>query len=664
MHNTEYQNNVQVGTRRVTSVFGVHGLWGPGVLLMRGINFKFKALIIIAIFLVPILWLCGTGYENLDSQVKFTSKERMGVAAMKKFIPAYLGLIEMRNATRASLGGLDTSSDYSSASDKVARALVDFENSMTAEFSELELTKAFSEFKQAFEATRKSSNGLDASGRTVFGPVTSASSTLLQSIADNSNLVLDPDLDSFYLMNTLVLTMPQMAEDLGQLWGWGSYAIGKRDLNAGELKRYAIWHADVGQALKNGQVYLSKSINFNSHLKSRLDLSVFAVVEDFEKYAEEPLKLLEKSVGAPEFYKTGKNTLFTLFGFYDSGLVALDNLLQIREDALRTKRDIQSVVAVFLVLVGLYLFYCFFIVTRGGLQLISQHLQEMAAGDLRHTPEQPWGRDEPAVVIGDLRQTYDSLHLLIRRVQHSAQELTTASGEISVGSLDLSARTEAAAASLEEQAAAMEQIGSQVAETASRTQQAALFASANAEVAEKGGRIIGQVAHTMRDIHASSSKISDIISVIDSIAFQTNILALNAAVEAARAGEAGRGFAVVASEVRSLAGRSADAAREIKTLISNSVEAVAAGTQVVEGAGKTMDEVVTNAKKINEFLSEIFLSSQQQASGVEQVGEAIQLLDTNTQKNAALVEETTASAVGLRDQAEALQHQIASFRVV
>ena len=321
-----------------------------------------------------------------------------------------------------------------------------------------------------------------------------------------------------------------------------------------------------------------------------------------------------------------------------------------------------AAVAMLLLLAG-YLFYCFFLVTRGGLLLISQHLQEMAEGDLRKAPSLPWGNDEPAKVILDLRTAYDSLHLLIRKVRHSARALLSASNEISESSMDLSARTEDAAASLGVQAQSMERIGATVAATAERAHMAATFAVENADVAEKGGKVFDEVVSTMREIHTSSSKINDIIGVIDGIAFQTNILALNAAVEAARAGESGRGFAVVAGEVRSLAKRSADAAREIKSLIAVSVEKVDSGTRIVENAGMTMKEVVTNARQINAFLGEISVAAREQAQSVDQVGQAIQALDKNTQQNAALVEETTAAAGTLRQQADTLQGEIANFRV-
>jgi methyl-accepting chemotaxis protein len=253
--------------------------------------------------------------------------------------------------------------------------------------------------------------------------------------------------------------------------------------------------------------------------------------------------------------------------------------------------------------------------------------------------------------------------LLIHKVRHSAESLHAASDEIASASMDLSVRTEATAASLEEQASAMSQIGATVGATAERAHMAASFANENAEVAEKGGKAFTEVVNTMRDIHTSSAKINDIIGVIDGIAFQTNILALNAAVEAARAGEQGRGFAVVASEVRSLAGRSAAAAKEIKNLISTSVEQVKGGTKTVEDAGKTMGQVITNAKQINGFLDEISTAAREQAAGVEQVGQAIAELDRNTQQNAALVEQTTAASGSLSELAETLQHELANFKV-
>jgi methyl-accepting chemotaxis protein len=209
----------------------------------------------------------------------------------------------------------------------------------------------------------------------------------------------------------------------------------------------------------------------------------------------------------------------------------------------------------------------------------------------------------------------------------------------------------------------MEQISSTVRHTAENSREAAALGVENSGVAERGGKVIAQVVATMNDIHASSSKISDIIGVIDGIAFQTNILALNAAVEAARAGEQGRGFAVVASEVRALAQRSASAAREIKTLISDSSAKVASGTTVVRGAGETMDQLVGNAKHMSDLLAEVSTATNEQERGVAEVGQAVQQLDRDVQQNAALVEETAAAANSLKDQALVLAEQVSKFQL-
>lgn len=314
-------------------------------------------------------------------------------------------------------------------------------------------------------------------------------------------------------------------------------------------------------------------------------------------------------------------------------------------------------------LCALYIFICFYKVNKGGMAVVSQHLIEISEGDLRKRPVNPWGNDEPAQLILGLHKVYDAMHELIRGVRHTARELAMTSDEISKASVDLSSRTEDAASNLAQQAASMEEIGSQVSETASKAQLAAASASKNAVVVDTGGQAIAEVVQTMHDIHTSSARIQDIIGVIDGIAFQTNILALNAAVEAARAGEQGRGFAVVASEVRQLAGRSAEAAKEIKTLITNSVEKVDRGTQVVQSAGSTMKEVLKNADEINQYLSEISIAASQQATAVEEAGKAIHDLDANTQMNAALVEETSAAAMALNEQAHKLTQEIQKFRV-
>jgi methyl-accepting chemotaxis protein len=252
---------------------------------------------------------------------------------------------------------------------------------------------------------------------------------------------------------------------------------------------------------------------------------------------------------------------------------------------------------------------------------------------------------------------------LIGQVRISADSIATASAQIAQGNNDLSGRTEEQASALEETAASMEQLGTTVKQNAENALQADQLAQGASVVAIKGGDVVGQVVATMKGINDSSKKITDIISVIDGIAFQTNILALNAAVEAARAGEQGRGFAVVASEVRNLAGRSAEAAKEIKSLISTSVERVEQGTALVNQAGVTMTEVVGSIKRVTDIMVEISAASTEQSAGVAQVGEAVRRMDQATQQNAALVEESAAAAESMKAQAQQLVQAVASFKL-
>jgi methyl-accepting chemotaxis protein len=252
---------------------------------------------------------------------------------------------------------------------------------------------------------------------------------------------------------------------------------------------------------------------------------------------------------------------------------------------------------------------------------------------------------------------------LISSVRQTADGVQTAAVEVAAGNMDLSNRTEQTASNLQQTASTTDQLRVTVARNADHADQANHLAVAASAVAERGGAVVGEVISTMRGINESSRKISDIIGVIDSIAFQTNILALNAAVEAARAGEQGRGFAVVASEVRSLAQRSAEAAREIKSLISASVEHVEQGSNQVNRAGETMQEVVDSIRRVTQIAGDIRIASKEQSEGVNTVGQAISQMDQATQQNAALVEESAAAAASLRDQARQLVTAVAGFRM-
>jgi len=266
-------------------------------------------------------------------------------------------------------------------------------------------------------------------------------------------------------------------------------------------------------------------------------------------------------------------------------------------------------------------------------------------------------------VVRAMQEMQQSLRSLVSQVRLSSESIATASGQIAMGNADLSQRTEEQASNLQQTAASMEQLAGTVRSNADTALQAAELAGAASGVAAQGGQVVQQVVSTMGDISASSKKIADIIGVIDGIAFQTNILALNAAVEAARAGEQGRGFAVVAGEVRTLAQRSALAAKEIKALIGNSVEKVSEGSRLVDVAGQTMHDIVSRVQRVNDLIHAMSGATQEQSTGIGQVTTAVNQLDLVTQQNAALVEESAAAADSLSQQADQLVKAVSVFRI-
>jgi len=298
----------------------------------------------------------------------------------------------------------------------------------------------------------------------------------------------------------------------------------------------------------------------------------------------------------------------------------------------------------------------------GPLNRAVQLASTVASGDLTSQVEVS-GKDELAQLMQALKDMNDSLVRIVGEVRQGTDTIATASSQIAAGNQDLSSRTEQQASSLQETAASMEELTSTVQQNAENARQANQLAVSASSVAVRGGSVVAQVVDTMGAINTSSKKIVDIIGVIDGIAFQTNILALNAAVEAARAGEQGRGFAVVAAEVRSLAQRSAEAAKEIKALIDDSVQKVGEGSRQVAQAGSTMDEIVGSVQRVTDIMAEITAASQEQTSGIGQINQAITQMDQVTQQNAALVEEAAAAAQSLQEQAEGLSQVVSVFRL-
>jgi methyl-accepting chemotaxis protein len=635
-----------------------HGVWRPGILLMRRQRFAFKAGLICAVFIVPIVVISFILTKDKLESMDVARKE---IAGLDYMLPAYAVLEAAQAGTQMALA--NDVSGLSKSRQQLDSAFKRLEEVEAKLGTELGTGKSFGEMAQKYKALDSAGEGLPKFS--AYRRLQDSVVTLLSTSSDGSGLVLDPEIATYYLGDILTTSLPVLSGRTAQVAAAGASSLGAKSVSP-----------LMQRVFSDNEVMLSYQV---SRLESALSKVKVANPQTYDSLLSEKMlvnsnamfKFVESNIIDADAITADRSAFSTISTqalqsqskFAENTFLALRNLLNQRLTDLRTySYQLFAGLAVMLLLVA-YLFYCFFLVTRGGMQLISMHLQELSEGDLRRIPRNPLGKDEAADLIVDLQKMYQSLHQLIRRVRHSARELNITATGITKSSSDLSSRTDSAAANLEEQSAAISQIGATVANTAERANMAATFANKNAEVAKQGGQVFEDVVLTMRDIQASSEKINDIIGVIDGIAFQTNILALNAAVEAARAGESGRGFAVVASEVRSLAKRSADAAREIKELIASSVEKVATGTRIVETAGASMVDVVTNAGQIKSYLDEISVAAKEQSIGVSECGAALEELDNSTQQNSALVNETTEAAEALRNQAELMVHEIANFKV-
>ena len=471
--------------------------------------------------------------------------------------------------------------------------------------------------------------------------------------------------DSQAMIQALLTQAPLLSESLGLLRGQGAGFLAQGTLppeNRGSLRalhqRVADLQASVGRSLERA---MQLNPRYRQVLEAPWGQAQQLGSDSLKMAADQLINAPQLSLAAPTFFDALTRSIEAVNGLAVGGTEALTEALRAQERRLRQQLTAMLALMAAGLAGGLWLAVVFVRSITQPLHQAVAMAQAVAQGDLSGE-DHAVGSNE----VGELLQAQQAMraHLrtMVAQVRRGADSVALASAEIAQGNLDLSSRTESQASALEETAASMEQLSATVRHNADNAREASHLAHSARDVAVQGGTVVGQVVQTMQGIHDSSRQIADIIGVIDGIAFQTNILALNAAVEAARAGEQGRGFAVVASEVRSLAQRSADAAKQIKQLIEASVARVGEGNVLVQKAGDTMDDVVAAIQKVNDIVAAISSASQQQASGVAQVGEAVQQMDQATQQNAALVEEMAAAANSLNLQGQELVQAVSLFR--
>ena len=636
--------------------FRYHGIWAPGVRLFRTLGVGTKAWVIAATFLLPLSVLSWSYFGNQAAQIDFSARERVGVVYARELMPLLDALQRRSLLATQGQGGADA--------EAAARAVS--ERSAALEAVEKLHGETLGTAK-AYAAWRSSAPAAGVSGDPAFAAHSAHIQALLDLLGqstDGSNLTLDPDIDTYYLMDAAMFRLPVMMEAASQIRSIGAAVLAKGQATPVQTRRLIEQLALLANNDAAMGAGIDKSIAYNADVKTAANpAAVRAALRTLAERVEQTVLRSEGAQGDVAAHIAASTQAIDAMAVYAKQAGAeLDRLVAVRVASLEQARNLCVVAVVFGLLLSGYLFTVFRKVLEGGLREVGFHIDAMRDGDLTTCPR-AWGADEVAHLMNALTEMQSSLRSIVQRVRGSSDTIVGASTQIAGGATDLQARTEQTASSLQETAAAMEEITATVQRNADTLHQAAQLAETNARAAGRSGDIIGQVMQTMQAINTSSGRIGDIIGTIDGIAFQTNILALNAAVEAARAGEQGRGFAVVASEVRALAQRSAAAAREIKGLITTSIGQVEGGVRVVRDAGGAIGEVVGSSRRVSELLAEAEVGAREQSQGVVQSATAVQQMDTATQQNAALVEQTAAAAGELQRQAEQLAAGVAQFRL-
>jgi len=636
----------------------------PGVNWFRKMMFPAKAAVILLLLVLPMLLTLGVLISDRHAVWQSTAAERTGLATVQALLPATEATQLLRRGLVDRANGVERS-DLPALQDQFKLAIELLHKEAKPRLDSF-ADKGDEHWKPLVAAVdsamRQNNQGMSATEvRKPYVEISGHLGDLVQHAVNASGLALDPEGDTYYLMLASTVNLPHLMENLGLTRG--ALAAFVQDPKSKRLAAAAASLAVDKARLEQLNEGLAHAAEFNPALAKLKLEDKLAGAKAFVTRYEAMLQQDEVGDRKPaDIVQEATAVLVELSALQKTIAKQLDQLLEARQQRLFDSIVVGASSALALLLAGLYFFYCFYRVMNSGIRTLIQRMRAMAGGDLTDTLT-PKGSDETALLMGALAEMQLSLRATVREVREAADAIKISADEVATGSMDLSQRTEQAAANLEKTASAMEEISSTVSNTTDGAAQAAGVATQNVKLAGQGGQVIEQVVTTMSEIQDSSRRIGEIIGVIDSIAFQTNILALNAAVEAARAGEQGRGFAVVASEVRALAQRSAEAAREIKQLIVASGERVELGNRIVSEAGTTMRAIVESTSTVGSLLQGISSGAREQALGIDQVGKAIHELDQMTQQNAALVEETAAASSGMRQQAEQLSSAVDAFKL-
>ena len=639
----------------------------PAVRLMARLNIIRKLALLAVLFLIP---LCGALYAVLSMSLQSVGAARdelRGLVIVDRALDFMRETQVRRGAANAVLAGNAAfRATFDAADAKAAAHLAQLRQDAAAS-SGFDVVPDAEKLAQAWQAMHES--GLKGTAAPLFeqhSALVKQTRLFIGDVADRSSLALDPDAGSYYLINLLVGPMPKLAELSALARGRGAAIITQGGYSdAAQQADLAALAEQIHDGLESVRRDIGRVLRAAPDYRERVDAAQakLSAMDAFHG------TLRDKMLGTGGISIDAK-------AYFDNASAAIEAVSSVNKEfsdithamlarriAAETRQlEVLGGVALLAVGAALYLFAGFAAGMRGDVREVAGMVERINAGDLAVHAEAR-GKDELSEVKRHLLSLVRTWRVLIGDTKAGAQNVLAAAGEIAQGNLDLSQRTEEQASSLEQTAASMEQLTAAVQQNASSADQASVLAGEAREIAQTGGASVGRVLQTMSEIEGDSRRIVEIIAVIDGIAFQTNILALNAAVEAARAGEYGRGFAVVATEVRSLAQRAASSAKEIRTLISQSVQRVEAGSTLAGDAAATMDDIVGAVERVTTMMDEISRASREQSNGIAQVNQAVAQMDQVTQQNAALVEQAAAAADALKEQAQHMEQAVAVFRL-
>jgi methyl-accepting chemotaxis protein len=642
--------------------FTYHGFWAPGVRLFRQLGFNAKALIISAVFLVPITLLSAAYLGDTSARISFAKKELLGLRYLREVLPLVKLTQEQRGrAMRMATSGArdDRSESDPDAYEAQFARLNDLQRSVA---TDLGTTDAFKAIVQSLPAA--SGQAGDAMGiHERYSQFISDQLVLARIALERSNLSQDPDLVSGLLVTVSLKNIPELTEKVSQ-----TQALGEQALSAGRIS--APQQRLISDALPLIEYFdsdiaglLQKAIAESRELKSDLALEAgFDGAAEIRGLARHYLFGQAVAGDVERFKRSGEQSVEAFWSLDHRALVSLESMLNHRVDkTILHRNEFLALLAIALLLAG-YLFWSFRSVTEGGFRAVTADVERMRQGDLTGRPN-AWGRDEASKLLVAVGQMKESFHVIVGDVRAASRQILEASATLADHAEDSVERNADAVRQLQRCAEAVAAIWKSIDESQQLLAKTVQLSNANAEAAKMGQLAVDAQLSTMDELDKSSTKISEFVGVINSIAFQTNILALNAAVEAARAGESGKGFAVVASEVRSLADRAAGAGREISHLIEANRERVQRSVKISNQTGEKMASLVDNAVRMNDLLETVSTSSEAQVASIHGVNESVQTLDRGTAQSAQQAVQTAEVARAMRGFAETLTDRVAAFRV-